>query len=326
MLRRIFVLTLLLCAVAGAAYAVPTASAPSGVRVHLKESAAIRSGRILLGDVAEIRGASPARSDRLAEIDLGPAPQFGSATVLSRSQVLERILKASGAGTAIDLTGAPAVMVRVQGQPVQAGAIEPLVKAWFLNQTAWRDSEVEVRALGGIKGIELPPGRVEYRFASEPNLTGGRKILLPLEAVDADKVLRSFWVTAEIAVRAPVLVASRRIPFGKTVAPGDFQEKVVEISDFRAAYGRAADELAGKIARRTFPPGDPLPLSAFSEPPLVRNGETVQLRLERDGIVLRAAGRAEQDGRLGDVIRVRNLEFSNVVKAEVTGRAAVTIH
>jgi len=50
------------------------------------------------------------------------------------------------------------------------------------------------------------------------------------------------------------------------------------------------------------------------------------LRLQRNGIVLLSRGRAEQDGKLGQIIRVRNLDFSNVLKAQVTGRSEVMLY
>ena len=54
-----------------------------------------------------------------------------------------------------------------------------------------------------------------------------------------------------------------------------------------------------------FPQVIPLTSEAFSDPFLVHHGETVQLRLERNGILLTSSARAEQDGRLGQVIVVR---------------------
>jgi len=88
---------------------------------------------------------------------------------------------------------------------------------------------------------------------------------------------------------------------------------------------RNVDDVTGMAAKRSFSPGDPLTLESLTKPFLVKSGDTVHLRLERNGLVLTSLVRAEQDGQLGQVIRVRNLEFSSVLNAKVTGRAKVEI-
>jgi flagella basal body P-ring formation protein FlgA len=118
-------------------------------------------------------------------------------------------------------------------------------------------------------------------------------------------------------------VASQKIPLEKIISADDIVEKVADIPDLRAVYARRPEDILGKASRRNFSPGDPLTSEAFSDPFLVHHGETVRLRLERNGILLTSLARAEQDGRLGQVIVVRNLEFSSTLKAQVTGRAAV---
>jgi flagella basal body P-ring formation protein FlgA len=261
----------------------------------------------------------------LAQIALGPAPEFGSTVVLNRAKIQERIQNETGPLAGATVSGAGVVQVRVQGRSANPIAIASILKSSLLKTTPWTTAEIEIRSIGGIKGIELPPDGVELRISSNPTIVGRRRILAPIEVVHAGKTQRCFWITAEISVRASVLVASRKIALDKLITPDDFVKTVADIPDLRAAYAVHPEEVLGKASRRSFSAGDPLTREAFSDPFLVRHGETVRLSLERNGIVLKALARAEQDGKLGQLITVRNLDFSAPLKARVIGPAAVKL-
>jgi flagellar basal body P-ring formation protein FlgA len=293
------------------------------VTIRLKEEAAVRSPMVFLKDVADLQGAESNRLRVLEQITLGQAPAFGAATVLSRHQIQERIESEADSLAGVNWTGAAAVQVRLQGRPADFNDVAPVLKSHLDGKTLWAGSEIKIRSIVGLKGIELPPEAFELRVSSNTTLAGRNRILAPVEIWEAGKIMRCFWITAEISVRSAILIASQKIPLQKIITPDDVVETVTELPDLRAAYARHPEDLIGKASRRSFSAGDPLTREAFSDPILVRHGETVRVRLERNGIVLTSMAKAEQDGKLGQVISVRNLESSAPLKAQVTGRAAV---
>jgi flagella basal body P-ring formation protein FlgA len=120
-----------------------------------------------------------------------------------------------------------------------------------------------------------------------------------------------------------VLTAARKIVSGRAVSADDIEKRLTEITDLRGLYTRNPEDVLGKVSRRGLLAGDLLTRDNFSDPVMVRHGETVRLRLERDGIMLTSLATAEQDGRLGQFIRIRSADFSAFLKAQVTGRAEV---
>lgn len=217
----------------------------------------------------------------------------------------------------------PRMETKGAAEPPDLGAVAVLLKERIAEGVHWKASEIEVRVSGNAAGSEFPAG-VSFRLAGE--IAKGRKSVMALvEAVQGGKTQRSFWITADVKVTAQVATAVRRIPRGRTVVAEDLAESVVQIPDFRVAYVRNPEEIIGRTSDRAFSTGDPLVRDYFVSPYLVRSGETVELRLERDGIVLRSRARAEQDGSLGQFIRVRNIDFDAALKAQVTGRAEVRL-
>jgi flagella basal body P-ring formation protein FlgA len=300
-------------------------SGAHGLAIELKEEAAIRSAMVFLKDVATLRGTDSGQLKKLAQISLGPSPEFGSVRTLTRHQICEIVRAAADTISEKNIAGAAAVQIRLQGRQVYAREITPLLMAHLLETTPWKKSEIRIGSIENLKSIELPPGDTVLRFDWNSAILGHRKLLAPIEIVQAGKTLRCFWITADIDIHAGILTAAKKIPLGKVVTAGDIVKMETDIGDLRASYVRDPEEILGKMSRRMYSSGDPLTREAFVNPFLVKNGETVQLRLERNGIVLTSMARAEQDGRLGQVIRVRNLDFSTVLKAQVTGRAEVML-
>jgi flagellar basal body P-ring formation protein FlgA len=301
---------------------VPDTNTPA---IILKEEVVIPSRDIMLQDVADLQGFDSDSLKRLAQIPLGAPPVFGAPMTMSRHQVGERIQAFSGTALKATLTGAPVVRIALKGRPAQESEISAALRAYLLETTPWKESEIEIRSLADLKNIELPPGEASLRVSSAGSILGHKNLLAAIEVTQAEKTLRCFWVNAEVRVRAEVLTASRKLIYGTVIAPEDIVRTVIEVPDLRTSYVRNSEDALGKSSRRNFAPGDPLTREALMDPFLVKNGETVQLRLERNGLVLRSLARAEQDGRLGQIIKVRNLDFSTLLKAQVTGRAEVKI-
>ena len=217
------------------------------------------------------------------------------------------------------------VQILSQGRQVTVAEIKPVLVGHLLKSTPWKQSEIEIRSVEGLKGIEIPQGDVSLNILSGTAVTGRNGILALIEAVQDGKGVRCFWITAAIRINAEVVAASKRIPQGKRVTEDEIVRTPLEISNLHSGYFRDLEDVVGKVSRRTFSPGDPLTRENLSDPFLIQHGDTVQLRLVRNGIVLTSSVKAEQNGRLGQFIKVRNVEFSSVLKAKVTGRAEVSI-
>ena len=206
-------------------------------------------------------------------------------------------------------------------QTSAADEIASIIRAEIMAMPEWNGADIRVEITGEIKSA---PGD-GFRLATKGLTIGRRNVLAPIEVIRDGKAVRSLSIPAIVYINLTAMTAARKIASGEIVAEEDMRESEIETTDIGAVLARDAKEVAGKTARRVFAVGDPLPLEAFSEPPLVRRGDTVSLRLERGGISLTSSARASENGRLGEVIQVKSVDFSSVIKARVTGQSEVTI-
>lgn len=295
------------------------------VQVQLKETVLVESGKVLLKDIANLEGKEPDLINKIGSLPIIDSPEFGEVKTLSRHQVDEILQRTRNAPPEIRICGAPIVQIRLKGRRIHAEEIVPVLTAFMMERTPWREHEIEIHSFKNLEEIEVPAEEFDLRISEKSPIFGNGRMLVSFDAFRDGKKLTSFWLAAGIRIKAEILAAAQRIPYGKVIAPEDVVIAVTDIEDPDTAIMRNADEAIGNTAKRSFYPGDPLTRETLMKPFLVNSGDTVHLRLEGNGIVLTALARAEQNGRLGQVIRVRNLEFSNVLKARVTGRAQVEI-
>jgi flagellar basal body P-ring formation protein FlgA len=126
-------------------------------------------------------------------------------------------------------------------------------------------------------------------------------------------------------VRAKVVRVAKSVAFRAILKAEDVREQVCDIEDPRTEYIRTSADAIGKTARRALVAGDLLSLASVEESNLVRSGETVRLLGGSGGVIMTAKVRALQNGKLGETIKVRNIDSDRVISAVITGRGEVCV-
>ncbi|MBV8472162.1 MAG: flagellar basal body P-ring formation protein FlgA [Hyphomicrobiales bacterium] len=89
------------------------------------------------------------------------------------------------------------------------------------------------------------------------------------------------------------------------------------------AETRAA--VVGKMSHRTLLPGAPIPLDGLDKPRLVSIGAQVQIVYVEGGLTITTFGAALQDGREGELIKVRNSDSGVTVMGAVQADGTVRV-
>jgi len=85
-------------------------------------------------------------------------------------------------------------------------------------------------------------------------------------------------------------------------------------------------ELVGKVARRTLLPGKAVLAVAVEEPRAVSMGGTVQLVYQKDGLSIVTNAQALQNGYVGQIVQVRNLESGIIVSGAIQADGTVLVN
>ena len=289
----------------------------------LRETAVVSGPEILLGDLADLPESGGAENAGLAAVSMGPSPMPGEVRIVTRTEVGRTLEIAALPG--VGVAGASQVRVSRSSRPLTEAEVTPVLKRHVAAITTWQPEDIEIRAIRNLNGVQIPEGNTTVRFIMKSAPSSFRRLLLPLEISVDGRPFRVVWITADVRIYATVMQAARALSFGTVVTGDDIRPARIEVSDPRAAYVRSAEAATGKVLRRRLKSGELITEDALSDPLVVRSGDTVRLRLEKPNIRVVILARAEQDGRMGQSIRVRNLEFAHVLKALVVGPGEVLI-
>jgi flagellar basal body P-ring formation protein FlgA len=124
--------------------------------------------------------------------------------------------------------------------------------------------------------------------------------------------------TAIAQAQAVQLVARVIIYPGEIIGPDRLIERSVTGNILaREIIATTAEQVIGKVAKRTIVPGQTIALSALRDPDLIRAGKKVTLTFLSGQIQISCEGVAMQSGAIGDLISVQNSDSSVVVRGRV---------
>jgi len=148
------------------------------------------------------------------------------------------------------------------------------------------------------------------------------RLFLPLAAALLALVA---GVSASLADEV-VLVPSRVIYPGETIGMAALKE-VTLLPGRQAPEGVAilAEQLDGKIARRTLLPGRYIAGSAVRNAHLVEQGASVQAIFTSGGLTISATAVTLQPGGAGDQVRVRNIDSGKIFTGTVMADGSVLV-
>jgi flagella basal body P-ring formation protein FlgA len=98
-----------------------------------------------------------------------------------------------------------------------------------------------------------------------------------------------------------------------------------QVQDAAGTIVDSRDALVGKLAKRTLLPGRAILTIAVGTPRAVKNGAEVTLFYQEGGLTIVAEGSALQDGSVGDVIKVRNVDSGVTVSGAVQSDGSVRV-
>lgn len=147
-------------------------------------------------------------------------------------------------------------------------------------------------------------------------------------------LLRCAVIAATVAILAqPAFGDERVLPVpAVTIYPGDtISESMLkdrsfpENYRFRTAVVESPRVLAGKMARRTLLPGEPIPMNAVDDPKLVTRGVQTAILFEEGGLSIIGIGIPLQSGALGETVQVKNVDSGRIITGRVQSDGRIRI-
>jgi len=286
------------------------------LQVHLPREVTVEGNQLSLEQISVIRGSSPLVA-KARQVLLGRLSAPGQKLVLDRPTILSRLATCGIGADQVRLTGADSVTVRRQQQIIE---VEDFVEIGrqFVQQLGGSHSVCEIIAVARPKDLVLSERPQEVQLSPElvrGAVRGHVTVRVQVTADGRDVGTRD--VSFRLKYRTHRVVATVQIAEGTALTPDNVTIEAAvsdqpEPSGWKPPYGLVATRAvaAGAEIRDSM-------LSAAPTAVQVRRNETVLIRIERPGILVTAMGTSLQDGRLGELVKVRNADSSRIIVCRI---------
>ena len=211
-----------------------------------------------------------------------------------------------------------------QQQSLSREKVEAVLQQYVLANAPWKPENVEVRVLP-FQAISLPAGAVSYRIVnSNRGVTPGLHSFLVAADV-AGKEAAKIWIKSEIKVFDEVVVSSYPLAHHEPVRAKDVRLERRDISLLSARPFTRIEDVADQQASRAIEVNEILTQKSVDRPTVVRRGSPIILVYESGALRVETPGLAEEGGKLGELIQVKNPTSGKLLRGVVIDGRTVRI-
>ncbi len=134
------------------------------------------------------------------------------------------------------------------------------------------------------------------------------------------------YVPVKIKIFSPAVVAARPLKAGMIVNFSDVSVKEVNIKRLRHHYYEDPEKLIGKQIKHTVKIGQAITKRDVIEPKVIKRGQFVRIQARNGALAVTMNGIAMQDGRVNQLIRVKNSSTGRVIQAVVRSAQVVEVN
>ena len=286
------------------------------IQVYLPREITIKDSCLSLGQVSIIRGEESLVA-KANEIELGQISTPGQKITLGKTMVLSRLVCNGIPASKITLTGAEKITVQKQEQSISSSEFVKLASS-FLEKNPPSGSVSTFNPIrtpedlvipGEGKDIKFSPrlaqskitdkGTVEIDVFSNGEKIGSRRVIFGLKHTCRQAV-------AKVDIPVGAVISTENIKIVKTTS------KYPEPAGWKPPYGL--------ITKRQIPENTVLRsqmLSPAKSPTIIKRNQKVVIRIDRPGFVITATGKAMQNGKAGEYIKVRNEDSQRIILVRI---------
>jgi flagella basal body P-ring formation protein FlgA len=132
-------------------------------------------------------------------------------------------------------------------------------------------------------------------------------------------------VPAQVRLYRQVVVAQRPLARGAILAAQDIDWRERDVGTLNQGYLTEPDQALGSMLTRPVSIDQVLTPNHLERAPVVSKGDHVVISAGGATLSVRMPGEAQEEGAVGQQIRVRNLSSQRVIRARITGPGQVVV-
>ncbi|GGD72174.1 flagellar basal body P-ring formation chaperone FlgA [Lacimicrobium alkaliphilum] len=167
--------------------------------------------------------------------------------------------------------------------------------------------------------IKVPSCEVPFEASASENSLTQSNVTVRVACPGSNWFL---YVMVNVQQMQQVVVARQAVSPGELLSEEQLEVIRLDINQLRGSTYSTIESLAGARSKRRLRAGQPIEPSLLC---YVCKGDSVVISADVAGLQIKASGVAEQDGNIGDTIRVENTSSRRQIDATVVSASEVTV-
>ncbi|MFB9240284.1 flagellar basal body P-ring formation protein FlgA [Massilia antarctica] len=298
------------------------AAAP--VQLVLRADATVRGEQIVLADLLTVSADDAAVKAALDALRVGPAPRVGAVEQYGRPE-LERLMHARALppGAELAWSGARAVKVRAAERLLTSEALQRAASEALQQHLGAAWAGAELRLAGPVADVTLPLGEpvLSTRIVDPAHARARQAVYVDVTV--AGKLVRSVLVPFALKLSRVAYVARRDLAAGTVLSANDVEQQREDVSEVVDSMLPVPQLTPSARTVKAVARGQILLRSHLAQQGLVYRGDTVKLVLAEGGVSIETRAVAQQDGGMGQLVRVKPESSMEAISARVVGAGLV---
>ncbi len=190
-------------------------------------------------------------------------------------------------------------------------------------QATFPGDEIEVSIAAIDPRLRLHACDKALTYEQRSGLTGASNVTL--RVICSGQQPWFFYLTGTVKHSRPVLIASRNLIRGELLTSSDVLLQPRDISSLGHTVISDPQNALGQQVKRSISKGEAVRSSSLEAPQVISKGDQVVIKAIADELTVSSSGTALNNGKVGQQIRVRNLQGDKVIRALVTARGQVEV-
>jgi flagella basal body P-ring formation protein FlgA len=317
-----FILGVLFCqAIAGDDTQNPKTES-SDLLIYLPREVMVRDSTIKLGHIGVVRGPQDFVA-RANEIPLGRFAVPGQEIVIDRNIVLSRLASHDIPASQVTLQGAEEVTVTRQQKIISGDEFVKLAETFVKDKLA--GGSISQWSLIR-KPEDLNIGNPDKDLRLSPRLiqsSTSNQVKVEIAVFSGDRQIGSREVVFVLQYSCRTTTATVDIPAGTAIT-----EENVKIETHLSNSPEPAGWKPpyGQVAKRSIPAEtmlQPYMIGTAESPVIIKRNQNVVIKIEKPGFLITAIGKAMQDGKAGEYIKIRNIDSQRIIVTKINQDGSV---
>jgi len=293
--------------------------------ITLRAAAEADGADVTLGDIATIEGIPAAEAKKLERLAVTTTPKPGRSKEIDRDYTLAKLHQHGYPVRQILFKGARTTLVTRASQSIDSDALAARLRAYIESHMPWRtaDTVITVQPPPDVAG--LPTGKMSITFECDGDYRFVGDATFKTAILVDGRPCRTLYLRANVHPFDHVAVALRDMKRGEPIRDGDFTMVRKDLAELDDGFFTSAETLRGLVAARSISAGSVISLRSVDRPVAIVRGKLVSAEVVGRCFRITAVVKAMDNGKVGDVIRLTNIDSRKTLVGEVIDENTVRV-